>query len=285
MPDIAFVTCRRWPDLSTDDRLVAASLGARGCRVVAAAWNDAEVDWASFDLVVVRSCWDYHLAPAAFRDWLRGLEVNGARVVNPVPTLRWNMDKGYLCDLAERGVVVPDTVFPDDGTSLPDIMATQGWSCAVVKPKTSAMAHGTVKVFREDAGAFQSHLDSLIGASGAIVQEYVTAVELAGETSLIFFAGGFSHAVLKKPAPGEFRVQSHHGGTVYRADPDAALIAQAGDVLDQVPLDWSYARVDGCVVGGRLVLMELELIEPALFLGYDTPARDRFAEVLLGRLG
>lgn len=284
MPDIAFVTCRRWPDLSPDDRLVATSLEARGCRIVAAAWNGAEVDWASFDLVALRSCWDYHLAPAGFRDWLRGLEAKRARVVNPVPTLRWNMDKGYLCDLAERGVVVPGTLFPDDGTSLADVMDAQGWSCAVVKPRTSAMAHDTVKVSRDDADAFQSHLDSLIGASGAIVQEHVAAVELAGEISLVFFAGEYSHAVLKKPAPGEFRVQAHHGGTIHRADPDAALVAQAGDVLDQVPLDWSYARVDGCVVGGRLVLMELELIEPALFLGYDIPARDRFAEVLLGKL-
>lgn len=285
MPDIAFVTCRRWPGLSADDRLAAHALEERGCRVAAAEWNDPEVEWGSFDLIVVRSCWDYPFFPAAFRDWLWGLDTHGPRVVNPVPTILWNLDKGYLRDLAERGVVIPDTVFPEEGGSLADLMDARRWDCAVVKPRISAMAHGTVRVPRDDAGLFQSHLDSLVEGSGAIIQNYVPAVESTGELSLVFFGGEFSHAVLKKPAPGEFRVQADHGGTVARTDPGTQIIAQAAGVLDRVPLDWTYARVDGCVVEGTLVLMELELIEPALFLAFDVHAPDRFADPLLRRLG
>jgi hypothetical protein len=114
---IAFVTARPWPELQPDDRVAAAALERRGCVVDAAVWNDDAVDWSAFDVVVLRSCWDYHDAPARFRGWLDRLADTRVTLCNPQPTVRWNLDKRYLGELAALGLSITPTAFPDPGAS------------------------------------------------------------------------------------------------------------------------------------------------------------------------
>ena len=201
----------------------------------------------------------------------------------------WNLNKTYLKDLARAGVRIPPTVFLARGTraTLTDIFREQGFTGAVLKPDVSATAWRTRRVSATPSPDDQAHLDELLVDSGVLVQEFVDEVVHDGEWSLIYLGGRFSHAVLKRPRPGDYRVQDDFGGSYRLTPPPARLVEQGRDVLAAVPgaPDLLYARVDGVARDGGLVLMELELIEPVLFFGADAGAPGRFAEALQERLG
>ena len=282
---IAFVTYAKLPNLSDDDRLVARVLESRGVDVVPVRWDDAAVEWSGFDAVVVRSCWDYHLREGELRAWLDALDAARVRVWNPTAVLRWNMDKTYLRDVDARGVRVVPTrwVAAGDDTTLERVLADAGWARAVVKPVVSASAHETWVTTagraRDDESRFRA-----IARRGAMVQAFVDAVVDEGEWSVVFLGGRFSHVVLKRPRGGDFRVQAELGGTAAATVPPPGLVEQAARALAAAPADGGatlYARVDGCMVEGAFVLMELELLEPSLFLGSDAGAPARFADAIV----
>jgi len=278
---IAFATWRGLPGLSADDRLASAALVEQGLTVIPSVWDDPVVDWPSFDAVVVRSTWDYHHRPGEFLDWIARLERAGVRVWNPPSLLRWNLDKRYLAELERRGVpVVPTVTVPKGhGSSLADVLVEAGWDAAVVKPAVSASAHETWRTSRARAAADAERFAMLVTAGDVLVQPYLRAVE-DGEWSLCFLGERYSHAVLKRPRRGDFRVQSELGGEVLVVPPGPAVVQRAEAIVALLPRPWLYARVDACQVDGTLVLMELELIEPTLFFRADPGAPDRFAEAL-----
>lgn len=282
--DVAFVTGAEWAALNADDAVAARALGRRGVRVDVPVWNDPAVDWSAFHVVVLRSCWDYWRDAPAFERWIRSLDAAGVRVWNPAATVLWNVDKLYLAELADRGVAIVPSEFPEQGEDLSAVLESRGWERAVVKPRVSADGHRTALVRRDAPHREQALLDEIAADGGAIVQEYVEAVAREGEYSFVFIDGGYSHAALKRPAPSDFRVQPRLGGTAQPADPPPALIRQAERVMDAVTLPWLYARVDGCVRDGTLLLMELELIEPTLFFTHSAAAADRFAAAVLQHL-
>lgn len=277
---IAFVTAEEWRELYLDDHPAVAALTGRGHVVDAAIWDDPSIDWTAYDAVVLRSCWDYYLKPHAFAAWIDDLDRRSVRLWNPAATLRWNLDKIYLAELAGRGVRITPTIFPDRGASLPEIIRSQGWRDAVIKPRVSAAGYRTIRTSPADATTHQADLDDLLAHGGALVQQFVPQIETGGEWSFIFLGGAFSHAVRKRPAPGEFRIQVQYGGSIEPEDPGASLIGQARQVMEQVDHPWMYARVDGCDVDGRLLLMELELLEPSLYLLQGDGAADRFADAI-----
>src|SRR5262249_51692359 len=157
------------------------------------------------------------------------------------------------------------------------VLEKQGWQKAVVKPRISATSFRTWVTSPEHAGNQQSAFDELLAASGAVVQRFVDEVQTRGEWSLMFFGGKYSHAVLKQPKAGDFRVQEEYGGSAELASPRMSLIEQAGRITDLFDDKLLYARVDGVEIDGRFCLMELELIEPLLFLSCDSLAPQRFA--------
>ena len=285
---IALVTYDARPHATEDDRFLVDALTARGAKVDERSWSDRSARWEQYDGVIVRSCWDYFHRPIEFQDWLDALERRGARVFNDTATLRWNADKRYLRDLDARGVPVIPTHWIDRGApaSLDEVRARTGWSELVVKPAVSGGAHRTWRASPGDA-ADDQRLVALCADDTVLVQPLVDEIERDGEWSLIFIDGAFSHAVIKRPRPGDFRVQTEHGGTVEGIAPSASIIDDAARAIAAAgaaggpPL---YARVDGCVVADRLMLMELELLEPELFLRMDASAADRLAVALLGRL-
>jgi glutathione synthase/RimK-type ligase-like ATP-grasp enzyme len=285
MNNIACVTYDGKPELTADDQLFVAALRERGVAAAAVCWDDRAADWAGYDRVVVRSCWDYVPRAAEFRTWLDHLQRHGTRLLNPASLIEWNMNKRYLAELAARGVdIAPTAWLPQgDAAELAAVLADHGWERAVVKPAISAGGENTWETTAARAAADQPRLDRMVQTSDVLVQPFLPAVTSAGEWSLIFFNGEYSHAVLKRPAAGEFRSQSHHGGSVTPGDPGEALIAQARRALAAAPRTPLYARVDGVAVGGRLILMELEMIEPDLFLGSAPGAAARFAAALLAR--
>ncbi|MFL5581566.1 MAG: RimK family alpha-L-glutamate ligase [Gemmatimonadaceae bacterium] len=295
MPQVAFVTYRRLPGLSNDDRLAVAELAARGARVDAVVWDDPGVAWERYDAVVVRSCWDYHTRVAEFLAWVARLEAARVPLWNPPDVLRWNARKTYLRDLASAGVRVPPTHWaePSDGAPLGDVLHERGWERAVVKPVVSASAHQTwVASAAEGAAGERRFREALASAGPLMVQPFVDALVREGEWSIVFLGGARSHAVVKRPAAGDFRVQAEHGGSAARAEPGAPIARQAEAALAAatrlagVSLDRClYARVDGYEDADGLVVMEMELLEPSLFLASDAAAPARFADAVLAAAG
>jgi len=290
MRRVALATYESAPDLAPDDRLLVPALerAGGGIRAEAAVWSDQSIDWGSYDAVVIRSCWDYHLRVAEFFTWLDRLESERVRVWNPPALVRWNADKRYLLDLARRGVPTIPTMIALRGRprDVEAIVHAEGWQRVVVKPAISASGYETHSVASPfDAGAYDT-IARVSSLCDVLVQPFVEEIPRDGELSFTFIDGRFSHAALKRARPGggEFRVQTEHGGSVETTSVETGLVAQAARVLaaiDDVPL---YARVDGVARGGDLLLMELELIEPNVFFGSRPGAVDDFAAAIRARL-
>jgi glutathione synthase/RimK-type ligase-like ATP-grasp enzyme len=286
---VALVTYDARPEVTDDDRLLADALSARGVSVDAVPWSDPGARWNAFDAVVVRSCWDYFHRANEFHAWLERLEADGARVHNDVGVLRWNADKTYLRDLEARSVPVIPTRWLDVASpaTLGELRRDTGWGEVVVKPTVSGGAHRTWRSAPDAEAMHDEQLAEMLGAGPVMVQPLVREIEREGEWSLVFFGGAYSHAVLKRPRAGDFRVQSEHGGSLEPAEPAATVIAAAERAIAAIPFGSTaplYARVDGCIVDGRLLLMELEVLEPELFLRCSAQSAGRLADELLARL-
>lgn len=285
MKSVAFVTCSTKPALAPDDSLAVQQLSNSGVHVVAQPW-DAPADWTRFDLVVLRSCWNYHLHPEAFSTWIEQCHQKQVPLCNDATVVKWNMHKSYLHELQMKGVDVPPTTWLNKGVSisLTALMDRHDWSEVVVKPAVSATAFQTMRVKRTDAENHQGEFDRLLADRDVLVQQFMPEVQTSGEWSLLFFDKKFSHAVLKRPKANDFRVQNDFGGTFQKSEPPSFAISQASNLLELVDARLLYARVDGIVSNNQFLLMELELIEPVLFLNEDGQAPARFAGAIRARL-
>lgn len=286
MRKIAFVTYEKQPEATPDDALLIPVLKARNVQVDAIPWNTPGTDWASYDAVILRSCWDYHVYPQAFSNWLDKLERNRCRLWNPVKAVRDNMHKKYLIDLANKGIEIPVTFLFTQGNSvdLAGVFNRHGWEKAVIKPAISAGGVdtwlGTTTTIDHD----NTELNRLLKEKDMIVQEYSKAIVEVGELSLLFFNGEFSHAVCKRPQSGEFRINTKYKGIIGPTDVEQMHIEIAEHALQMSGVDALYARVDGIIENNGFRLMELELIEPALFFQYAPGSAERFADAIVERI-
>ena len=282
MKRIALATYAKQPSLNEDDLLLVPALREFDVTAVPAVWDSPEVCWEDFHGVVVRSCWDYHHRLEEFLAWVTRLERAEVPLWNSPALLRWNSHKGYLRDLAVRGVPIVPTRWLARGRQvrLAQLLRDERWGDAVVKPAVSASATDTWRTSAATAGADQRRLEQLLRAGDVMVQPFIDEVRDPGEWSIIFFGGRFSHAVRKRPTAPDYRVQWEFGGTAAPMAPPPRLVADAEAVMAAVPGKPLYARVDGVERADRLMLMELELIEPHLFLGWDADATGRLAGLL-----
>jgi len=278
---IALVTSEEFPGLEPDSQLLLPALGERGIDARPAVWTDGSVDWSSFDAIVVRSPWDYFVRAAEWAGWLERVDATGVPMFNPNEVVRWNSHKSYLQQLASAGVPVVDTVMTqgDGPVDLADLLAGAGWDDAIVKP---AIDGGAARLFRvRDVPDPQARFDALIADGDVLVQPFLPSIVDQGELSLIYFGGELSHTVRKKAKPGDIRVQPVWGGSYELEGPTSEAIYVADRVFDSIDADLLYARVD-LVRGldGKLQLIELEVIEPLLFLELESEAPRRFADAL-----
>ena len=280
---VSLVTCREHPDLPPDDRGLIPELARLGIAATVSSWDDPAVAWTTFDAIVLRSTWDYHLRIDEFLRWIEARRTEGAPLWNPAPLLLWNAHKSYLRDLERKGIPIAPTRFlpadPARPLDLFRILEDERWDRAIVKPAVSGGAHRTHLVDRETAGALHA-LDSRLTEIDLLVQEYLPEIESTGEWSLVYIDGLYSHAVRKLPASGDFRVQTELGGSVRAEDPERALLREADRVVGAVDSPWIYARVDGVESRGEFRLMELEVVEPSLFLDAAPDAARRFAAAI-----
>jgi hypothetical protein len=283
MKRIAFATSQKLSELTDDDRLMIEPLLHHDVHVKPLIWDAGDNNDQDYDSIVIRSCWDYHYKPEQFLEWIANIRRRGIPLWNPPRVVAWNLDKTYLRDLQKRGVMVPETIWLEKGAhrDLASILQEQDWQIAVVKPTISATAFNTFGTSRENARRNQRAFDEALSVSGMMVQRFMREVLTDGEWSLLFFDNKYSHAVLKRPKAGDFRVQEDFGGSSVHAVPPPQLIEDATQILSLIDEPLLFARVDGVEIDGRLCLMELELIEPALFLAYAPAAPQRFAEAIV----
>jgi glutathione synthase/RimK-type ligase-like ATP-grasp enzyme len=282
---VALATCASVPDLTEDDRLLWEELSRRGVTARPVVWSDAGVRWSTFDRVVIRSCWDYHLRLPEFLAWLDRVEADRVPLWNPAPLVRFNAHKSYLKELKAAGLPVVPTAWLERGSTVDfgRLLQDRGWLEAVVKPAVSASAFRTWRVSAQEAASADAHraFRELLAVSDVLVQPFLKEIEQEGEWSFVFLGGEFSHAVLKRPAAGDFRVQTEYGGSVLTELPPSSAIWGAQAVAHYLQGPWAYARIDAVLTEGALTLMEVELIEPHLFLGNHPLAAERLADAIL----
>jgi hypothetical protein len=278
----AFLTTEDLTAFVTDDDLAVAPLERLGWSVAQVPWR-ADADWGGYDVVLVRSTWDYQHEPAAFERVLQRIDASGALLCNPLALLRWNMRKTYLRDLQRLGVSVLPTVWgASPGTArlraLPGELDSDE---VVIKPVVGANADHAYRLHR---GTGRGELDRIARAYRGrefLAQPFVHAVVTEGEHSLIYFGGELSHAILKTPKPGDFRVQEEHGGLIRPASPEPALRSRSDAAIAALAAVPLYARADFVRTGdGDFAIMELELIEPSLYFRLDPDSPARFARAV-----
>ena len=282
MMRVALATSRELEGLWAGDRIFLKELHRRGFAAAPVVWDDPSAPWDAWDIVVIRSCWDYHLKADRFLEWVDRIAADGRVVVNRPELVKWNLHKGYLFDVARAGGRIPATRLIPRGTgrALRDHLCDAGWPEAVVKPAVSASGQSTRLVRGAPSAADETAFADAVAAGDVLAQAYVPEVRHRGEWSLVFFEGRYSHAALKLAAPGEFRVHIEWGGRVETAPPPPALVEQAQALMDALDLRSTYARVDGTEVEGGLMVMELEVIEPELFFDRHPAAAARLADAV-----
>ncbi|MBY0317391.1 MAG: hypothetical protein K2X72_01580 [Reyranella sp.] len=276
---IILATAADQPDITASDELYAAALRRRGFEVSGAAWNGPRAAFDGAAAVVLRSTWGYYRALEAFRAWTEAMAAS-TRLFNPIALIRWNLRKDYLDKLAAAGIRTPGTrIVGREAASIERVFVETGWWHAVVKPASGGGGHSVELLSRDMvAGAVPR-----LAAGDVLVQEFLPEIA-DGELSMVYFDGVFSHAIRKRPPKGEFRSNSRYGPT-RAAETPADEVAEQGAaalrVLPEMPL---YARVDGVVRDGALIVIEVEVLEPSLFMEFDPPSAERFAEATVRRL-
>jgi hypothetical protein len=264
--DVALVTCAEWPTMTDEGQLLLAELGRLGLDAQALIWDDPSVDWSVPKVCVIRETWDYHLRRDEFVAWAERV-AKQTILLNSAEVVRWNTHKGYLRDLEARGVPIVPTSWLDAGTqvSLTDIMSTNGWEEVVIKPAVSGAAYETIQVGQDWIKEGQAHIDRLLPTRALMVQPFIPSVLDYGERSLIFINGQLTHAVRRTPALHPVEGIDPWEGTSVESTPEEASLAES--VLRAAGYLTLYARVDMVRDQmGKMRLMEIELVEPSLFL-------------------
>jgi len=292
---LVFLTLEETGHYVMDDDLAIPPLEARGWKVEVIPWRQVVRDVTAGSesgglprVVVVRSTWDYHRAPGAFLDGMAALERAGIQVENGLPWLRWNLDKRYLRELEARGIPIVPTLWRDQGLEAGDLgeaAAHFGAPELVVKPVVGASAEDTLRIPVDRIGEMEPDALALFPGRPLQLQPFLPDVLTEGEYSLVYFDGRYSHTLLKTPAEGDFRVQEEYGSRLTTVDPGPHLRDAGERVMGSLPLPGIplYARVDLVRHQGEWVLMELELIEPSLYLRMGPGAPERFAAAVDAR--
>ena len=281
---VAFVTYHKFPDLYEDDKLLHQYLTQKSIEVIPVSWDDASVNWQQFDVIVLRSMWNYFEQPVEFDQWLDKLKLLGCKVLNPLSVVKWNQNKNYFDDFSKNGVLLPSYVIcsQKNNITLKSILQENNWNKAVVKPTISGGAYNTWIANIDTVDIDENRFAELLKNGDVIVQIFVEEIITKGELSLIFFNKKFSHAICKRVKQGDFRVQVQFGGTVEPIEPNELILTQATNLLNSIPETLLYARVDGVITNdGNFLLMELELIEPVLFVSTNNKACENFYNALI----
>ena len=280
--NIALLTCERLPNLTEYDQLLIPELAKHNIQSKALIWNDKTVNWNDYDYLIFRNTWDYYEKETEFNQWLNQIEQLGIKTLNALEIIQQNKHKFYLQTLEKQGFKILPTVFIEKTTklNLAEIIPNH-WRKAVIKPAFSAGSYLTEVFEISDIDKINLQYQPIAAQKELLLQEFMPEIQTEGETSFIFSNKQFSHAVNKKPAQGDFRIQVQFGGQYTAFEPNNDLIQQAQQIVNTFPEALLYARVDGIITNNQLQLMEIECIEPDLYFQYSEGALQRFVDSIL----
>ena len=292
MTDITLLTCRAYykPDNVTpyiqnillEQELLKSAFEAQGLKVDITYWDNPTYEWQETKSVLFRTIWDYFERFNEFWVWLEQVKTK-TRLINSYELIKWNIDKHYLKDISSWGIETVPTYFADKGCNmkLHEIAKRNQWKDLVIKPAISASAFKTYKILANEIQANEKLFNSLVQERNMLVQPYFETITQLGEASLMVFDGKFTHAILKKAQPGDFRVQDDFGGTVHNYIPTKAEINFAEKVFETCKTKPVYGRVDIVWDNDKnFYLSELEIIEPELWIRNYPKCAERIAEAV-----
>jgi len=284
LPRCALLTIESLEGFVADDELLVPPLAARGWQAEFIPWDSPSVRWNDFDVVVIRSTWDYYRRWEEYLEVLSRIEASRPQLHNPLDIVRWNIDKRYLAELETHGATIVPTVWqsPFDPGSLPEVRSQLGTGELIVKPNVSAGADATYRLGPSTTADLLAAIAEELGARRVMLQPMIASVVEVGEYSLFYFGGEYNHAILKTPKAHDFRVQEEYGSSIIPVTPEADLLQASQQVMKAVGRTLLYARVDLVrLADGTPAVMELELIEPSLYLRYDEGAAERLADAIV----
>ena len=287
MKHCVFLTTDNLDGFVTDDDLLVEPLAGLSWKVHYIPWRRRDVDWNSFEAVVIRTPWDYQKDPESFLTVLEQIETSSAHLENSLDLVRWNIHKTYLRDLESRGIEIVPTLFTRgfNHERFIELCKEIDSREIIVKPVVSASADGTFRISQNADEPALMKVEAELHDRHVMVQPFMSGIVEEGEFSLFYFGGRYSHAILKTPKENDFRVQEEHGGIITSVIPEAELLSSADRVqsaISPVPL---YTRIDFVRTDrNTFAVMEVELIEPALYFRMDPESPWRFAKAFDERM-
>lgn len=281
----AFLTTKNLEEFFIYDDLVKPHLASLGWEVDDVSWHNKDIDYSQYDMVIVRSTWDYQAYANDFMRTLQSINDSNARLENPLSLMQWNVSKSYLKDLQAKGVPILPTIWLASFNSkeIQAAFSHFGSSEIIIKPLVSANADFTYRLTEEDFLFEQQNIKTALQDREIMIQAFEKTILDKGEYSLFYFNGNYSHAINKLPANGDFRVQEEHGGQLASIEPSASMLALSKQTLKALPENPLYARIDMLETSNGLAIIEVELIEPSLYFNMDAESPKRFAQAIVER--
>lgn len=277
---IGILTCEKLADLHYDDKKLISAFKQHDIEASPVVW-DQENEWQNYDCVIIRTPWDYARRWDEFQPVL--IEIaNKTKLIHSREMIQWNADKTYLQKIGNDQIKkIPTLHFKNFSTeSFEQSFQELNVEEIVFKPHVGASGVDTFRVTKDQV----QEVDNLFGRE-VLAQPFLKSIVEKGEYSLIYFGHKFSHAVLKSPKNGEFRVQEEHGGEVERFHPTVEQIKAGEDFLNGLDFSFAYARVDIAIEPNDIFLMELEVIEPELFFRFSDNGEEKYAAAIMNQLG
>lgn len=276
MKSVAIITHADLPEIVDADNLLTEPMKAEGFEIHPQPWDKDGIDWKQYDALIFRSAWNYHKKNQLFNTWLDQIEQLSIPTFNSLPTVRWNLNKRYLGELKNKGILVIPTIYSDGKTI--DTLLTEiqrnGWEELVIKPVYGASSDDVIRVKTDE---FNTNTLSAYRYE-TLIQPLMTEIQTEGEYSFIFIGNEYSHAIVKTPRSGEFRINHSLGGTQVKVIPTSEMLNQVQSIYRTSGLDVLFARVDCLNVDGQMTLMEFEVIDPYLHFDVDEDSAFRFAK-------
>ncbi len=265
----SYINTGRYKAVVPDEDVMLVELFENNKHIVdVKVWDDPNVDWKAYDVVVIKSTWDYFIEKIdAFKNWLKFLKDNNIKCLNAPETILWNADKHYLLDVEKAGLKIVPTIIFEKNTEINLDTAFEKFNCSeiVVKPCVSGGAMNTVRVQKNYNQDDVNQINYWLKHDSYLIQPFKSEILTEGEWSFIYFNGKFSHHVLKTGKENEFRIQHFFGGSINTPKFNKEMLEQSYAYIDKFAKNCLYARVDGVWTNSGFELMELELIEPYLF--------------------
>jgi hypothetical protein len=283
MKRCAFLSMDSLKDFYHYDQMLFEPFKAAGWLVEEVSWRKPGVDWNNYDVVIIRTTWDYQDDVEGFMACLQRIEASSAQLQNTLKIVEWNISKRYLSDLQNQGInIVPTLWF--DSFSLAELQlgfSHFDTSEVVLKPLVSANADHTYRLTAENLNTQSKQLENVFYKREFMLQPFLNAIINEGEYSLFYFAGQYSHGILKQPRAGDFRVQEEHGGQLKSIQPCEEMLTTARHCLAALPADVLYARIDLVRYKKEFAVIEIELIEPSLYFNMDAGSPQRFVDAFV----